>query len=138
MIEDVARMLAAALILGGSAFALIAAIGLLRLPDLYTRMHAASKAGTVGASMMLLALAMTAKTGPEALRALAAIAFFLLTAPISAHLLARASYLAGVSLWQGSVLDEMPPEEGAVRRKPLPPTGHDPLAELPHHEPDHP
>ena len=48
------------LILVGSVFALTAAIGLLRLPDLYTRMHAASKAGTLGSCVMLIALAVYA------------------------------------------------------------------------------
>lgn len=108
MIRDILLILAAVLILAGSLFAILAAIGLLRLPDLYTRMHAASKAGSVGSGMMLVALALVSHDGGEALRAIAAVFFFLLTAPISAHLLAKASYSVGYRLWRGSVLDEMP------------------------------
>ncbi|RFC62670.1 monovalent cation/H(+) antiporter subunit G [Fulvimarina endophytica] len=96
------------LMIGGSIFVVLAAVGLLRLPDLYTRMHAASKAGPVGAGLLLLALALNAGSSAEALRAVAAILFLLLTAPIAAHLLAKASYKVGYGLWPGSVLDEMP------------------------------
>ncbi|MER0238755.1 monovalent cation/H(+) antiporter subunit G [Fulvimarina sp. MAC8] len=96
------------LIVAGSLFIALAALGLVRLPDLYTRMHSASKAGSVGAGLLLLALALNSESLPESLRAIAAIVFFLLTAPISAHLLAKASYTVGYSLWPGSVLDEMP------------------------------
>lgn len=108
MIEATLSIFAGLLILVGSAFAAIAALGLLRLPDIYTRMHAASKAGAVGSGMALLALALVSQSGAEALRAIAAIAFFLLTAPLSAHLLAKAAYAVGYNLWPGSVLDEMP------------------------------
>ena len=115
MIAATLSILAGLLILAGSAFAAIAAFGILRLPDLYTRMHAASKAGSVGSGMMLLALALVSHSGPEALRAIAAIAFFLLTAPLSAHLLAKAAYAVGYNLWPGSVLDEMPAMEITTR-----------------------
>ncbi|MBO0903294.1 monovalent cation/H(+) antiporter subunit G [Jiella sonneratiae] len=108
MIDAVLSILAGLLILAGSLFAAVAAFGMLRLPDLYTRMHAASKAGSVGSGMALMALALVSHSGPEALRAIAAIAFFLLTAPLSAHLLAKAAYAVGYRMWPGSVLDEMP------------------------------
>ena len=100
-------ILVAALVLVGAAFALIAAIGLVRLPDLYTRMHAASKAGTLGSGVLLIALAVHDGTGGTASRALAGVVFFLLTAPISAHLLAKAAYAVGYGMWEGSVRDEM-------------------------------
>ena len=95
------------LLLLGAAFALIAAIGLVRLPDLYTRMHAASKAGTLGSGALLIALALHDGTGGTASCALAGVVFFLLTAPISAHLLAKASYAVGYDMWEHSVRDEM-------------------------------
>ncbi|MEF2550515.1 monovalent cation/H(+) antiporter subunit G [Aurantimonas sp. A2-1-M11] len=109
MIDDLVVIASALLMLAGSAFAAIAALGIVRLPDLYTRMHSASKAGAVGSGMLLIALALTADSTPVALRALMAVAFFLLTAPLSAHLLAKASYAVGYPLWSQSVLDEMPP-----------------------------
>ncbi|GGD27146.1 monovalent cation/H(+) antiporter subunit G [Aureimonas glaciei] len=116
MIGDLLTILAGVLVLAGAAFAAIAGVGILRLPDLFTRMHAASKAGSVGVGLMLLALALVANETAEALRAIAAILFFLLTTPISAHLLAKAAYAAGYPLWKGSVLDEMP--LGARLRRP--------------------
>ncbi|MCB8837842.1 monovalent cation/H(+) antiporter subunit G [Aurantimonas sp. VKM B-3413] len=109
MISDIAIILAGLLMIAGSIFAAVAALGIIRLPDLYTRMHAASKAGSVGSGMMLIALALTSNATGETLRAIAAVFFFLLTAPISAHLLAKAAYAVGYRLWSGSVLDEMPP-----------------------------
>lgn len=107
MIDVVQDYVAGILILIGAAFSLAAAVGIVRLPDLYTRMHAASKAGTVGSGAMLLALAIVASENATITRALAGIVFFLLTAPISAHLLAKAAYGAGYSMWKDSVLDEM-------------------------------
>ncbi len=79
----------------GALFSLVASIGLIRLKDIYMRMHAASKAGTLGSGVMLLALALHASDPGIFTRAVAGVVFFLLTAPISAHLLAKASYAAG-------------------------------------------
>lgn len=79
----------------GAFFALVASIGLLRLPDVYMRMHAGSKAGTLGSGLMLLALAIYAGDLAIVTRVIAGIVFFLLTAPVAAHLLAKAAYAAG-------------------------------------------
>ena len=79
----------------GASFSLIASIGIIRLKDVYMRMHAASKAGTLGSGVMLLALAVHAGDLAVVTRAIAGVVFFLLTAPISAHLLAKAAYAAG-------------------------------------------
>lgn len=107
MTDLIINLLVGSLLLIGSAFALVAAIGLLRLPDLYTRMHAASKAGTLGSGLVLVALAIFTDDTAIATRAIAAIVFFLLTAPLSAHLLAKAAYAAGYRLWDQSVHDDM-------------------------------
>lgn len=79
----------------GALFALVASIGILRLNDVYMRMHAGSKAGTLGSGVMLLALAVHASDPGIFTRAVAGVIFFLLTAPVSAHLLATAAYRAG-------------------------------------------
>ncbi|MDQ0315108.1 monovalent cation/H(+) antiporter subunit G [Amorphus orientalis] len=83
------------MLLIGAFFALVAAIGLVRLDDVYMRMHAASKAGTLGSGVLLLALAVDSQQLDVVTRAIAGVVFFLLTAPLSAHLLARAAYLVG-------------------------------------------
>jgi len=95
------------LLIIGAAFNLIAAIGLIRFPDVFTRMHAASKAGTLGSGLMLVAIAFHASDISVGSKAIAAVVFFLLTAPISAHLLARAAYVAGIEPWEGTVLDQL-------------------------------
>ncbi len=101
------NLLAALFVILGASFALVASVGILRLPDFYTRMHAASKAGTVGSALALVALAIVSVQTAEVLRAIAAIVFFFLTAPIAAHLLGKAAYSAGYPMWSGSVLNEM-------------------------------
>lgn len=110
MIADIATLAAAALIVIGALFALIASIGVLRLPEFYTRMHAASKAGTLGSGLMLIAVAVHAGDLGTVTRALAGVVFFLLTAPISAHLLAMAAYKVGYRLGRDAVCDEMSAE----------------------------
>ncbi len=95
------------LLLAGALFSLVAAIGIVRLPDLYSRMHAASKAGTVGSGLLLLAVGIHSQDLPILARALAGFVFFVLTAPISAHLLARAAHKAGHRLTPPSVRDEL-------------------------------
>ncbi|MCB9993413.1 MAG: monovalent cation/H(+) antiporter subunit G [Hyphomicrobiaceae bacterium] len=94
MFSAIFPILAGVSILCGSIFSLLAAIGIVRLPDLFTRMHAASKAGTMGAGLMFLAVALISFNGPVILRAFVGFVFLLLTAPVSAHLLARAAYFA--------------------------------------------
>jgi multicomponent Na+:H+ antiporter subunit G len=95
MIADIMLYLAALLLLLGAGFTLLAALGVVRLPDLYTRMHAASKAGAVGGGLVLLAVAVHSQDASVALRALIGVIFILMTTPLSAHLLAKASYIAG-------------------------------------------
>lgn len=107
--ELVSAFLTSALVLSGAAFALAAAIGLNRLPDIYSRMHAASKAGTVGSGLLLLAVGLHSGEIAVFARALAGFFFFVLTAPVSAHLLAIASLKAGYSLANRSVCNEMSP-----------------------------
>jgi len=100
------QILCGLLLVIGALFTLIAAIGLFRFPDLYTRMHAASKAGTLGSGVMLLALALAAPDISTVSRAIAGIVFFLLTAPVSSHLLARAAHLVGYTPWKGTIIDD--------------------------------
>lgn len=109
-ISMAAAIVCAVLMIGGSIFALLAALGILRLPDVYTRMHAASKAGTVGSGLMLLSVGIYSGDTGVFLRAFAGVIFFVLTAPIAAHLLARAAHGARYKLASVTVIDEMPVE----------------------------
>jgi multicomponent Na+:H+ antiporter subunit G len=107
MIGTILEILAGLLLVGGGAFSLISALGVLRLPDVLIRMHASSKAGTVGAGMILLAVAVLYGGGEIVARAIAAIFFLLLTVPVASHMIGRAAYVTGVKLWSGTVIDEL-------------------------------
>jgi multicomponent Na+:H+ antiporter subunit G len=97
----------AVLVLAGATFALVASIGLNRFPDVYSRMHAASKAGTVGSGLLLIAVGVHSADLAVLARALAGFFFFVLTAPVSAHLLAMASLKAGYRMSDKTVSNEM-------------------------------
>lgn len=107
MIADIAIYAGCVLLLLGALFSLIAAIGVLRLPDLYTRMHAASKAGAVGGGLVLLAVAFVSFDVGVSLRAIIGLMFLLLTTPVGAHLLARASYRASDQSPLNMVFDDL-------------------------------
>jgi multicomponent Na+:H+ antiporter subunit G len=92
--------------LAGSAFALLAALGLLRMPDVFTRMQASTKASTLGLACLLIGAALELGDFASFIRVASIGAFVFLTTPVSAHVIARASYVAGVPLWEGTVLDE--------------------------------
>jgi len=99
----------AAVLVTGAGFTATAALGVVRLPDFYMRTHAATKAGTLGSGLILLAVAGAFLADGEwtvTLKALAAIAFLLLTAPVAGHLLGRAARVTGVPLARNSVVDQ--------------------------------
>ena len=88
---------AAALLLVGSLLSAVAALGILRFPDVYTRLHAASKAGPLGAGLILLAVAFAAADWAIAIRCVLGFLFLIFTSPVSAHLLARSALKAGTN-----------------------------------------
>jgi len=90
-------VVAAILMLAGALLSAVAALGLLRLPDLYTRMHAAAKAGPLGAGLILLAAAFASGDWAIAVRCVLGFVFLIATSPVSAHLLARAALRSGVA-----------------------------------------
>lgn len=96
-----------ALMLLGASFLLFAAIGVVRMPDLFTRMQTASKASTLGISAILLATAFLLEDYAVAIRAILTIFFFLVTAPVAAHMIGRAAYFIGVPLWKDTIVDEL-------------------------------
>ena len=102
------------LVVLGAGMVLLAAVGLVRLPDLYTRMHASTKPATLGTSLVVAALAIHAGELGIGARALLVVLFFLLTAPVAAQRLAHAAYLAGVRRWPGTVRDDLGAAAGAA------------------------
>lgn len=107
MIRDLLMYCGAIVLVLGAIFSLLAAIGVLRLPDLYTRLHAASKAGAVGGGLVMVAVALVSMDGAVALRAIIGFIFLVLTTPVSAHLLARASYFAGYRPGESTRSDDL-------------------------------
>lgn len=96
-------------VLSGAILMLLASLGILRLPDLLTRMHATTKAAALGVILIMLAVAIHfAEVGVTA-RAVAIIIFILMTAPVAAHVIGRAGYFVGSKLWSGTVKDELRP-----------------------------
>jgi multicomponent Na+:H+ antiporter subunit G len=86
---------------------LVAAIGLLRMPDVFLRMSATSKAASLGAGCALLAVAVATEDASITLRGLAGVVFLWVTTPVASHMIGRAAYLAGVPLWRGTRCDEL-------------------------------
>ncbi len=99
--------ISAVLLVIGAFFMLLAGVGIVRLPDLFMRLQAATKASTLGVGCMLLAVALHFQDLAVTTRAVLVIAFFFLTAPVGAHLIARAAYAVGVPLWEGTITDEL-------------------------------
>jgi len=83
-------------LLVGAIFALLGALGVLRFPDLYTRLHAASKAGPLGVGLVLLGAGVSTGDPWTILRTIVGLVFLMLVSPVSAHLLARAATKSGV------------------------------------------
>jgi len=90
----------------GSAFALLAAAGVMRMPDVFTRMQASTKASTLGLGCLLIGAALQMGDFASFVRVASIGAFVLLTTPVAGHVIARAAYFADVPLWEGTVLDE--------------------------------
>ena len=90
----------------GSIFGLLSAIGVLRMPDVFTRMQASTKASTLGLGCLLFGAALQFGDAASVIRLVLIGGFLFLTTPVSAHVIARAAYRAGVPLWRGTVVDE--------------------------------
>lgn len=104
MIQEV---LVAGLMVIGAVFMLVASLGVLRMPDLFLRMSASTKAATLGTGSLLIAASVYFSDVSVLSRALATIVFLLLTAPVAAHMLGRAGYFVGVKLADSTLLDEL-------------------------------
>ena len=94
------------LLIIGITFDVIGCIGLVRLPDVYNRLQAATKCVTLGTSMILLSVVFYTGINAIGVKALLCIWFVLITSPTGAHAIARAAHKSGVRLWKGSVMDK--------------------------------
>ncbi|MHA7838788.1 MAG: monovalent cation/H(+) antiporter subunit G [bacterium] len=85
------------LLLAGSAFCVIGGVGMIRLPDFYTRGHAASLTDTLGATLILLGLALQSGLSLVTVKLVFILLFIYLTSPTAAHALVKAAYAGGVA-----------------------------------------
>lgn len=96
------------LLLGVGAFcALVGAIGIVRLPDVYNRIHANTVCVVGGTIAIMLGVSLLEGISLYTLKALTIALFIFLTNPVGAHAIARAAHKSGVKLWRGSVVDKL-------------------------------
>ncbi len=106
-----------ALLIIGISFDIVGCIGLVRLPDIYNRLQAATKCVTLGTCMILLSVVFYTGVGSISAKALLCIWFVLITSPTGAHAIARAAHRSGIRLWEGSFMDKYAEDhEGAEDR----------------------
>ena len=102
MNEGIGRVL----IIIGLIFDFFGCLGLVRFPDVYNRIQASAKCVTLGTCSILFGLFLFKGFTPSGIKALLCLGFVLLTAPVSAHALARGAYKSGVKPWDGTVIDQ--------------------------------
>ncbi|MBH0229954.1 monovalent cation/H(+) antiporter subunit G [Halobacillus yeomjeoni] len=95
-------------LLVGTFFIVSGSLGILRFPDVYTRLHAATKSSTLGVAGIMIGAFLFLYIEHDIVsgKLLLSILFVLLTAPVSGHMIARAAYRSGVPLWGESVKDD--------------------------------
>jgi multicomponent Na+:H+ antiporter subunit G len=94
-------------LLCGSFFIFVAALGIVRFPDLYTRIHAASKSLSLGIGFMLLGTILYFGSIMVIIKSIAVVIFIFLTMPIASHMISRAAYKRGVRIWEKTEINEM-------------------------------
>jgi multicomponent Na+:H+ antiporter subunit G len=105
--------IAGGLVVSGATLALLAGVGVLRMPDVFTRMQASTKASTLGLGCLLVALSIRQPELSVVIRAVSIGAFMMLTTAVSAHVIARAAALSGAPLWRHTRIDERPAKSDA-------------------------
>ncbi|WP_153732041.1 monovalent cation/H(+) antiporter subunit G [Sporosarcina obsidiansis] len=105
----IADIIIVLLVVVGIIFTIVTVIGILRLPDAYTRAHAASKSATLGVMSLLLGVFFHFwwNEGHFSIQLLLGIAFLFITSPIGGHLMSRAAYVAGVKPTELTVADDL-------------------------------
>ena len=87
------------LLAGGVFFTFVSVVGVLRLPDIYSRAHTASQTDTLGAGLVVVAVALAYGVETEVIKAFLLLVFMFITNPTAAHAVARAAYEEGIEPW---------------------------------------
>lgn len=108
-VSETGEFIAALLILIGSIISVISAFGIIRFPDVYSRVHAATKSTTLAVLLTLVGafLYFWVKDGTVSVRLLLGIVFVFITSPTSGHLIIRAAYKANVKMTETTTVDEL-------------------------------
>lgn len=102
-------------VISGAIFVLIAALGVIRFPDTFSRMHAGSKATSLGMGLILVGVIVHFASWAVAVKCGLIILFIFLTTPVAAHILCRAAYLSGSPIWEKTHTNELEPHYERVR-----------------------
>ncbi|MDP9434582.1 MAG: monovalent cation/H(+) antiporter subunit G [Actinomycetota bacterium] len=103
----VREVLAAVLLLSGVALTVVAGVGLVRFPDVFSRMHAATKPATLGLLLVVLGACLVLDDPGDRAKLLLVAAFQFVTAPVAAHMVGRAAYRARVGAVDELVVDDL-------------------------------
>jgi multicomponent Na+:H+ antiporter subunit G len=101
------EIISALFLIAGAFFMFVAALGMLRFPDLYTRMHAASKSISLGIGCLLVGVIFHFVTFLIILKSIAIVLFIFMTMPVASHMISRVAYLRKVQIWDKTGLNEM-------------------------------
>lgn len=102
----ITEIIASVLLVIGAGFMLISALGIVRFPDLYTRMHAATKASSLGVMLILAAVCIYFFSWLILVKAILTIIFIFATVPVASHLIAGTAHSMKISKWKYTVIDE--------------------------------
>lgn len=116
MLDAVVQTVVALLVIAGCLLALIAAVGLHRFPDLFCRMHAATKPATLGLLCIALAVGIAVPVQGSFVKLLLVVVLQFLTAPVAAHMVGRAAYTSGTEMSDTTVMDELGRDETWSKR----------------------
>ncbi len=106
-LATVREVLAAVLLLSGVALTVVAGVGLVRFPDVFSRMHAATKPATLGLLLVVLGACLVLDDPGDRAKLLLVAAFQFVTAPVAAHMVGRAAYRARVGAVDELVVDDL-------------------------------
>jgi multicomponent Na+:H+ antiporter subunit G len=96
----------------GVLFNIFGCVGLVRFPDVYNRLQAATKCVTLGTVLLLIGVGLVDGVGPTAAKAVICAVFVLITSPTAAHAIAKGAYASGVKLWEQTVVDKYAEQYG--------------------------
>ncbi len=100
-------VIASVLLLAGVGLSVVAGLGLQRFPDVFARMHAATKPATLGLVLVLAGAALRVDDTGDVAKLLLVVALQFVTAPVGAHMIGRAAYRAGTELSPTTTCDEL-------------------------------